>query len=85
MMVQIFACNTLTGTKKYLSPSALQLLVDQCVFNLNLVLCNDIFSCWCPHIVELQAEQNRVYLRRDSEGYSTRQASMPCLKVLPFK
>lgn len=62
MTVQIFTCNPLAVTKKYWSPSTLQLLIHWCPFDLYVVLCDDIFSFWCPHVVELQAGQIQVYL-----------------------
>lgn len=76
MTVQIFTHNILTVTKKYPSPSALQLLIHWCAFNLYVVLCNDIFSCWCPHVVELQAEQIQVYLFEGRQWRLQYQASI---------
>lgn len=62
MTAQIFACNTLTVTKKYLSPLALQLLLCWCVFNLRLVPCGEMFSCLCPYVAEFEAQQGQLYL-----------------------
>lgn len=79
MTVQIFICNTLTVTKNTQVPQLFSFWYADVCLTLNLVFCDDIFSCWCPHTVELQAEQSQIYLFEKRQGRLQYRASVHAL------